>query len=56
MPALVPHVAIYLNELLQDGAAATCTFCRKTCRVVEVTINVPIVLIVGVLWAKKGWA
>jgi hypothetical protein len=56
MPALVPLVTIYLNKLLQDGAAATCAFCRKTCRVVEVAINVPVVLIVGVLWAKKGRA
>ena len=56
MPALIPHVTIYLNELFQDGAAATRAFGRKTSRVVEMTIYVPIVLVVGVLRAKKGGA
>jgi len=53
MPTFVSHISIDLHELLQDGAIASCTFCCKSRRVVKMTIDVPLVLIVRVLRAKQ---
>lgn len=38
MPAFIPLVSVDLYKLLQDGIGASDTFCRKSRRVVKVTI------------------
>jgi hypothetical protein len=54
MPALVPHVAIDLDKLLQDGSTAPSTLCRETSRVVEVAVYIPVMLVIRVLGSKQS--
>ena len=56
MPALIPHIPVDLDELFQDGSRATGTFGGKSRRVVEMTVDVTIVLVVRVLWTEQRWA
>ena len=46
MPTLITHVSIDLDELFENGAATSDTFCGEAGRVVEVTVNIAFVLVV----------
>lgn len=54
MPTLIPHIAINLDELLQDGTIAAGTLRRKSCRIMEVTVDVTVMFVVRVLGSKEG--
>jgi hypothetical protein len=56
VPMLVLTVTIDLDKLLQDRGPATGTFDGITKRVVVMTIDFPLVLIVRVLRTKDSWA
>ena len=53
MPAFITAIAVNLNELLENGRVAARTLGRESCRIVEVTIDVAIVLVIRVLWPKE---
>lgn len=52
MPTLVFHIAIDLDELLQDSTVAPGTFCRKPGRIMVVAVDICFVLVVRVLRTK----
>lgn len=54
MPTLIAHVSVNLHKLLENRGTTTSTFCRKTGRIMEMTIYVAIVLVIRVLGAKKS--
>ena len=56
MPALVAHIAVDLDELLEDRGVAADAFRRETRAVVEVAVDVSRVLVVRVLRAKNSRA
>ena len=49
VPALVAHIAVDLDELLEDRGVAADAFRRETRAVVEVAVDVARVLVVRVL-------
>ena len=55
MPTFIAHIAIDLYKLFKDCTTAADTLCREPSRVMEVTVDVPFMFIVGVLGAKKCW-
>jgi hypothetical protein len=54
MPALVPHVTIDLDELLQDRTTAPRAFCGKTRRVMKMTVDISIVFVVRILRSEES--
>jgi hypothetical protein len=54
MPALVPHVAVDLDKLLEDGSTAPSALCCETSRVVEMAVYIPLMLVIRVLGAKQS--
>jgi hypothetical protein len=54
MPVLILTIAEYFNELLENRIVAPVTSLGKTCRIVVVTEDVPVVLIVTILRAEHG--
>ena len=56
MPALVAHIAVDLDELLEDRGIAARTLCREAGGVVEMAVDVSVVFVVRVLWAEEGGA
>lgn len=56
MPALVPRIPVNFDELFQDCAVATHALGREASRVVIVTVDIVVVLIVRILRAKEGCA
>ena len=52
MPALIAHVAIDLDELLEDRAVAADALGRESGGEVEVAVYVVVVLVVAVVGAK----
>ena len=56
VPALIAHVAVDLDKLLEDGARAAYALCREASRVVKVAVDVLVVLVVRVVWPKDGRA
>ena len=56
MPVLVLTVAVDLDELLQDRGSTSSTLCSVAERVVVVTVNHAVVLVVRVLGTKDRWA
>ena len=56
MPAFVTHVTVDLDKLLEDGAAATCAFGCKACRVVIMAVDIAVVFVIRVLRSEEGGA
>ena len=56
MPALVSHVTIDFDELLEDSTVASCALRGVPSGVMEMAVDIPFVFVVGVLWTKKSWA
>ena len=56
MPALVSVIPVDLDILLQYGTVAAWALCCIAGRVVEMTVYITIVLVVGILGAKNGSA
>ena len=56
MPALVAHIAVDLDELLEDRGVAPDALGREASRVVIMAIDVVRVLVIGVGGAKEGAA
>ena len=54
MPTLVLHIPINLHKLLENRATAPDAFGGEARRIVEMTIDVPVVLVVGILLAEDG--
>ena len=54
MPALVPHITIDLDELLQNGIFATRAFRGETRRVMKMAIHISMVFVVGILGSEEG--
>lgn len=54
MPALVPHITIDLDKLLQDRTTATRAFGGKTRRVMKMAIHITIVFVVRILGTKES--
>ena len=54
MPALIPHVTVDLDELLQDRTTAAGTFRGKTRRVMKMAVHITIVFVVRILWSEEG--
>ena len=52
MPTLIPHIAVDLDELLQNGTVTARAFRCESGRIVIVTVDVSLVLIVRVLRTK----
>jgi hypothetical protein len=46
MPAFISHVPIDLHELFENRTVATSTFGGESRRIVEMTINIAVVLII----------
>jgi hypothetical protein len=53
MPTFISHVPVDFHKLLQDCAVTASTFGRKASRVVEMTIDIPIVLVIRVLGSEE---
>ena len=53
MPAFVPAIAVDLHELLQYGTVTSNTFGRKAGGIMEMTIDVSVVFIVGILRSEQ---
>lgn len=53
MPTLVSHIAVDLDELLQDGTVAPRAFRRKPGRIMIVAVDIRFVLVVRVLRTKQ---
>lgn len=53
MPTFISHVSINLHKLLQDRAVTACTLGRKTSGVVEMTVHIAVVLVIGVLRSEE---
>jgi hypothetical protein len=56
MPTLISVIPFDLDKLLQNGIVAPWALCCEPGRVVEMTVYIAVMLIVGVLGAKKGSA
>ena len=56
MPAFVLHVPVDLDELFENRAVTANTLSGETRRVVKVTVNVVIMLVVRVLRSEEGRA
>lgn len=54
VPALISHVSVDLDELLQDRSAAPGALCRESCRVVVMAIDIPVVFVVRIMGTEKG--
>ncbi len=54
VPTLVPHIAIDLYKLLENGAIASSTLRSETRGIMIMTIDISLVFVVGVLRAEKG--
>lgn len=54
MPALVPHVPIDLDELLQDRTTATRAFRGETRRVMKMAVHITIVFVVRILRSEES--
>jgi hypothetical protein len=54
VPMLVLTVPKYFHKLLQNGRLTSVTLRRKLCRIMVVTVDLPIVLVVGILRSKHG--
>ena len=52
MPTFIPHIAVDLDELLQDGTVASRTFCCEAGGIVVVAVDIPFVLIIRILRAE----
>ena len=56
VPALVPHVSVNLDELLQDCSAAPGALGREPRRIVIMAVDISIVFIVRVMRPEQGRA
>lgn len=54
MPALVPHVSIYLHKLFEDGATAPSALGCEAGGIVKMTIYVTFMLIIRILRPKQS--